>query len=273
MRTGWLALLAAMFLAVSCAAPERAFPPERVLFVGNSLTYTGNLPAVFSALAAADGAPMPSDMIVKPGGTLRERVADGSVARALAGRRYAWLVIQERGGDLVCAFGPDSCVQSRQAIGDLARMAVAKGTKVVLLGTYQPQEQASRHLVERESAAAKEAGIAYAEVSETLRSLRAIAPELAWFAADGVHPGKDLVLLDALRLHQALRGRLPASGELMVRAPIHGNPSGLDETLRASDTPSPRHDTVLEAHYSAETVRKVALGIERASGDGGDAAR
>ena len=81
MRTRFLALLVAMFLAISCAAPERASPPDRVLFVGNSLTYVGNVPAVFSALAEANGTPMPSDMIVKGGATLSERVADGSVAR------------------------------------------------------------------------------------------------------------------------------------------------------------------------------------------------
>lgn len=264
-RTACIVALLSLAGCVSHAVRDPQVSPERVLFVGNSLTYTGNLPAVFSALAAADGAPMPSDMIVKAGGTLSERVADGSVERALGERRYAWLVIQERGGDLMCAFGPDTCVRSRQAIGELARMAGATGVRVVLLGSYQPNEQASRRLVEQESAAAKDAGIAYVEVSETLRFLRGIAPDLAWFAPDGVHPGKDLVLLDALRLHQALRGRLPGPEALMVKAPIYGNPSGLDGTLRASDAPPPRSDTARDVQYGAETVRRVSAGIERAS--------
>lgn len=270
MRSRFLAMLVAMFLAISCAAPERASPPDRVLFVGNSLTYVGNVPAVFSALAEANGTPMPSDMIVKGGATLSERVADGSVARALAEHRYAWLVLQERGGDLMCSFGPESCVQSRQAIDALARMGDAHGVKVVLLGSYQPHPHASRMLVEKESAAATEAGIPYVEISETLRRLRDHAPDLVWFAADGVHPGKDLALLDAIRLHQVLRGRAPTPAPLMVKAPIHGVSSGLTAVLRASDAPPPRPDTAPGTQYDAETLRRIIDVVEPVLIDGND---
>lgn len=55
----------------------------RILFVGNSLTYVGNLPAVLQHLATANHKLMEVDMIVKGGATLTERVADGSVERAL----------------------------------------------------------------------------------------------------------------------------------------------------------------------------------------------
>jgi hypothetical protein len=241
-----------------------------VLFVGNSLTYTGNVPAVFSALAEANGAAMPSDMIVKGGATLSQRVADGSVARALAEHRYTWLVLQERGGDLTCSFGPDSCVQSRQAIGALARMGDAHGVKVVLLGSYQPHPQASRSIVEKESAAATEAGIPYIEISETLRRLRDHAPDLVWFAADGMHPGKDLALLDAIRLHQLLRGRLPLPASLTVQAPIYGVSSGLTAELRASDGPPPRPDTAPGTQYDAETLRRIIDVVEPVLVDGND---
>lgn len=268
MRTSLVTLLASMLLAISCAAPERPSPPDRVLFVGNSLTYVGNVPAVFSALAEANGRPMPSDMIVKGGATLSERVADGSVARALSEHRYGWLVIQERGGDLLCALGPESCKQSRHAIVELARLAKAEGTRVVMLGSYQPNPVVSRGLVDKESAAAARAGVAYVEISESLRRLRDIAPDLAWFASDGVHPGKDLVLLDAMRLHQVMRGRLPTPAPLTVRAPIYGISSGLDAVPRASDAPPPRPDTGLEVRYAAATMGTIFDAVQRAPVDG-----
>ena len=265
MRKHAFALLLTCLACVSCVAPaSRAPRPERALFVGNSLTYVGNVPAVFSALAEVNGVPMASDMIVKGGATLSERVVDGSVARALAERRYDWLVIQERGGDLMCSFGPESCVQSRQAIGELVRLATASNVKVILLGSYQAHPDASRRLVGMESAAAAEAGIPYVEISETLRHLRATAPDLAWFASDGMHPGPDLVLLDGIRLHQALRGRLPTPAPLTVKAPIYGVSSGLDASLRASHAPPPRSDTMLEAHYSASSMRRICEAIASA---------
>lgn len=136
MRT--LILLALVFLlsVTPCSALEEQ---GRVLFVGNSLTYVGNLPAVFSALAEANGKPIASDMIVRGGATLTDRVVDGSVAQALSDKKYTAIVLQERGGDLMCLFGRDSCVQSRLAIKTLVKLANETDTKVVLLGTYQLQ--------------------------------------------------------------------------------------------------------------------------------------
>src|SRR5690606_32452557 len=70
--------------SIPCRADTLEESGAHVLFVGNSLTYVANTPAVYSALAAANGHPTRSDMIVRGGATLAERVADGSVERALA---------------------------------------------------------------------------------------------------------------------------------------------------------------------------------------------
>jgi hypothetical protein len=260
MRALALLALSLVLALTSCRAGSTA-RPDRVLFVGNSLTYVGNVPAIYSTLAAANGDPATSDIIVRGGATLHQRASDGSVARALAENRYTALVLQERGGDLVCAFGPGSCVQSRQAIKALAGLARAKGVKVVLLGTYQALPSASRKLVEMEAVAAAEAGIQYVEVSEKLRQLRATAPELAWFATDGMHPGKDLALLNALLVHQALRGSYPKPEAITVKAPIYGISSGLTEELRQSDAPAPLPNTPGEVHYSSEAFRKLLVTV------------
>src|SRR5690606_32443045 len=66
---------------------------------------------------------------------------------------------------LLCAFGPDSCADSRRAIRELSDLARRNGVRVVLLGTYQSHPPASQRLVEAEAQAADEAGIAYVEVS------------------------------------------------------------------------------------------------------------
>jgi len=264
------ALLLLILLYVLGSTSCRVFEPQdkagKVLFVGNSLTYVGNVPAIYSALAAARGQAESADMIVRGGATLAQRVADGSVARALAENKYTDLVLQERGGDLMCSFGPDSCPRSRQAIKHLADLGRQKGVKVVLLGTYQPHPSSSRHLVQKESRAAADAGISYIEVSEKLLRMRATEPQLTWFAPDGMHPGKDLALLNGLLVYQELRGALPAAQPLTVKAPIYGSTSGLRETLRASDAPPPSGDTPLEVHYSMQTMEKLLSAVSHASG-------
>jgi hypothetical protein len=206
-------------------------------------------------------------MIVRGGATLAQRVADGSVARALAARKYSTLVVQERGGDLTCSFGPDSCIQSRKAIQSLASLAREHGVAVVLLGTYQPHPAASRNLIEKESAAAAEAGIPYVEVSGKLQRLRSVVPELTWFATDGMHPGKDLALLNAMLVYRALHGVLPKPGPLTVTAPIYGSTSGLTEALRQADAPPPLPDTPGGVRYTSGTLKTLLDTIGSSVGD------
>lgn len=257
MRILSLVALLSVLVCTSCRVIDQHAQPERVLFVGNSLTYVGNVPAIYSALAIANGHFATSDMIVRGGATLAQRVADGSAARALATGKYKALVLQERGGDLICSFGPESCIESRAAIKALANLAKKQDVAVVLLGTYQPNPVASRNLIEEEAAAAEAAGILYVEVSEKLRQLRSVAPELTWFATDGMHPGKDLALLDAMLVHKALHGSLPRPDALTVAAPIYGTTSGLTEALRQVDDPPPLPDTPSEVHYTSETLEKL----------------
>lgn len=212
--------------------------PHRVLFVGNSLVYTGNLPAVLEALSPGDHHALEADMIATGGATLSDRVADGSVARALATGRYQTVVLQERGGDFLCAFGPGSCVQARAALASLARLSREHGASPVLLGTYQGDPRASASLDSAEAIAARDAGVPYLPVTRHLQAGLAAYPRLAWFASDGMHPGPDLTLLQALLLHEHLFARVPDAVDFTVEAPIHAYSAHLEaEARRATDVP------------------------------------
>jgi len=235
--------------------------------VGNSLTYVGNLPAVFSALSSSDGHPVTSDMIVKGGATLSQRVADGAVARAFAEHKYSALILQERGGDLICSFGPKSCTESQQAIQTLSSMGHENGASVVLLGTYQSDPDVSRQLIENESAAAAAAGIPYVEVSETLQGMRKFAPGLEWFYRDDMHPGRDLILLDAILLYKQFFRVYPSTSSFTVKAPIYTTQSGLTEALRAADTPPPNpKQTPPDISYTRNTVLEIVAGLRNRVG-------
>lgn len=195
--------------------------PLRVLFVGNSLTYVGNLPAVFDALSRANGRNMSSDMIVKGGGTLTDRINDGSVQSALNRRKYDYVVLQERGGDFLCSFGPKSCEDARASLSVLAESSRKTGAKPILLGTYQSHPMASADIVRAEADAARESGMPYVAISDTLQAGISSAPELRWFDSDGMHPGRDLVLLDAMLIFRELFGATPVGTGFTVEAPIY----------------------------------------------------
>lgn len=261
-RLAPLLLLFASLLGACNAGPAQE-EHERILFVGNSLVYVGNVPAVFSALATANGHVVRSDMIVQGGATLHERVADGSVEQALDTHAYTTLVLQERGGDLMCSFGPDACAMSRDAVKTLAGLARDRGVRTVLLGTYQSLPVPSRRLVEAESAAAADAEIAYIEVSENFRRLRAAEPGLTWFHTDGMHPGKDLVLLDAILLYRQAFDAFPGTRDVTVQAPIYTRDSGLRPELRSADAPPPKAGTPQGMAYAAATIERLLAVIGR----------
>jgi hypothetical protein len=266
MRVLFCFLLALAIAWSPCGAAHVPRQRLSVLFVGNSLTYVGNAPAVFDALAAINGALVSSDMIVKGGATLAQRVNDGSVARALAAKRYDAVVLQERGGDLMCSFGPSSCADSRQAIRAIVSLARNAGVKAYLLGTYQGNPTASIALLAAESKAAAEAGIPYIEVSGKLQLLRSAAPAMGWQAPDGMHPGPGLALLNAVVLHQALLGKLPRPAAFAVNAPIYGTTSGLTETLRIAEDPPPLATTPRSIKYSAESLQIVLRSLGAGTG-------
>lgn len=256
-----LALLTLLFWVPYGAKPLRAQQPDGVLFVGNSLTYVGNLPAVFTALARANGHNVRSYMIVKPGGTLSERVAEGTVPHALEQCGCSVLVLQERGGDLFGGFGDEALAQSKQAIMTLARNGREKGASVVLLGTYN-SPAVSHQLVLMEGAAANAAGIPYVAVSDLLWRLRKADPSLAWLRKEGWHPGKALSLLDAVLLYKQLYGSYPAAKGFVVRAPIYDTHSGLKPMLRKADAPPPNPATPQSVSYPAVMVGKLLRLLE-----------
>ncbi|WIG55420.1 MAG: hypothetical protein OJF61_001206 [Rhodanobacteraceae bacterium] len=218
-RSKWLAALFALsyvFAGNACAAAPKPF---QVLFVGNSLTYVGNLPAVVEALAASNGKPLQADMIVKGGVTLTQWLDSGAVQRALKARHYDYVVLQERGNDFACGFGPQICKDSRHALHALAGIVRDAGARPILMGTYQIDHGASQALVAAESKAAHAEDMPYLDVSTRLNAGRARVPYDDWFAKAG-HPGHALVLLEAVLLYQQLYGAPPEAQPLQVRAPM-----------------------------------------------------
>ncbi len=245
--------------------PAAAEEAKRVLFVGNSLTYVGNVPAIVESLAAANGQHVQAKMIVKGGATLTDRMSDESIERALESESFHLLIAQERGGDFMCSFGQASCESARGALADLRALALQKNVKLVLLGTYQGHPQASSALVRAESEAAVGAGVPYLVISDILQQGLKAYPEMKWFAADGMHPGPALALAQAIVIFNHLFGEWPSVQPLQVNAPIYRPSSSFQPELR---TPyagvSVGVDTSIT--YPKEVVQKIIGLASRADG-------
>ena len=252
--------------ACACVAPAPAPEPVRVLFVGNSQVYTSNLPAVLDALGAANGRRVHSEMLVQGGATFAQRVADGAVAAVLERQRFDHVVLQERGGDLLC-FEPGPCDKYRasaQALQVLAATVRSHGAQPLLLGTYQPLARVSRALVDDEARAAADARMPYIAVSEAYRRGTLAHPELPWHDPDGMHPGRQLALLNAVQLHCALFGECPDAAAFTVTAPLHTPRTKFFPPLLASEKVLAVGDPAARHEYPAEAVA-IALALAGAA--------
>ncbi|HMN44528.1 MAG TPA: hypothetical protein PKE27_08150 [Povalibacter sp.] len=235
----FLAICVTTLLAACNSNDSPGSEPARVLFLGNSVTYVGNLPAVFSALCNASDRNCSAEMIVQGGATLTDRVDDDSLERPTVEDRFDYLILQERGGDLMGAQIDRSETQkhAESSAATLVRTAREHGMEPVLLGTYQGSSSASRALVTAETVLAKALDAAYVPVSNYLDCGRLKNGALRWLDRDGMHPGPELTLMMATSLYRELFGSFPPAGEIVVRAPIYPVSSGLSAEGFASAQP------------------------------------
>ena len=66
-----------------------------ILFIGNSLTYTNNLPTLVESLAADNGVAVSTTMEAKPNYAIVDHWQDGAVQRLIRSGQYDFVVIQQ----------------------------------------------------------------------------------------------------------------------------------------------------------------------------------
>lgn len=155
-----------------------------VLFVGNSLTFYNDLPALFCALALRAG-PARIRSVTAPGWSLHDHLDAGDAERAIASERWDFVVLQEQGARPT--FAPkDFEVSVRQ----LAAIAAAHGARPTIYETWQLLDirQDARALHEEFAAVSRETGFLLVPVGSAWRDARTKHPTLEFLAPDQHHP-------------------------------------------------------------------------------------
>lgn len=215
-----------------CAYESRENSPVRILFVGNSVTYYHGVPYLFGAVASElHGTKVAIDFLVQGGGHLVDVVEAESVMNQLAGANYDVVVLQEWGGQLLCAAeesgrSSPSCIASIEAHRRLANVSSAEGAMTVLLGTYQRNEQVARALVVGEKWFFNTLEFdRYVAVAPLLIAGEAEYPLLGWKAEDEVHPGPALSIAMALATAEAVFGPATTDREAIAIRKTREKPS------------------------------------------------
>jgi len=79
----------------SCQNDEGSTGAVSILFVGNSLTYTHNLPALVAARAKLQGVEVETEQLAYPNYALEDHWNDGNLQRMIRAGRYDYVIVQQ----------------------------------------------------------------------------------------------------------------------------------------------------------------------------------
>lgn len=257
--SGWAVLAVAALAA--CARPvvreERvSIAPghQGVLFIGNSLTFHNDLPGTVAALARSAGGPL-LDVRAStiPGGTLEGAWDEGRAAALIDAARWSAVVLQEQSERPL----RDPAAMERAAVR-LAAPARVRGARVIVYGTWPDRRRPeTERALERTFARVARAvhgtvapaGAAWARAGQ-------LAPQLALWAEDGVHPTPAGTYLAACVLFATLTGHSPVGlAHRTVRASTDG------QTFRTVEVPAA--DAAVLQRVAAAEVDQTGPGSER----------
>lgn len=191
-------------LILLVASPASA-QVRHVLFVGNSLTYTNDLPAVVRALAAQAGDDLVVASATGPNLALIDHLhgATDAVARIRSGR-WDYVVLQQ--GPTTVQMCRDSLVDWTRAFDTLARAA---GARPALLMTWPPAGEPELFDAARVSfqEATRAVGGVFIPAGEAWRIALTADPRIGLYGPDGFHPSTAGTWLTAYVIFERLSGR------------------------------------------------------------------
>lgn len=184
LRVALLAGIALLFCAGGAAAKPTS-APLRVLFVGNSLTATNDLPAVVARIARSHGRTLEYRTVAFGGYALEDHWAQGDARAALANGNWDVVVMQQGPSAL-----PESQSNLRAWSIRWADEAARFGTRAALL-TVWPESYRRGALVDVIASyrrAAEAAGATLLPAGDAWRLAWRCEPRLPLYGPDGFHP-------------------------------------------------------------------------------------
>ena len=203
-----VAFLVLRILCVSVVAfTTEAQRPQRILFVGNSLTFANDLPAMVRRIGDIAGTKIRTETVALPNFSLEDHLANRQSRNKLQRGEWDIAVLQQ---------GPSSLDESRrQFIHDVTeiRRLVPEGRDLAVLMVW-PDRTRFRffdRVIESYRLAAEAAGGTVIPAGESIRE--GVEKNLPLLDADGYHPTPAGTFLAALVVYRTLIGELPKGVE------------------------------------------------------------
>ena len=194
--------------AGSTGPPAPDGPAVRVLFVGNSLTYTHALPDLVAGIAAAAGEErrLIHRTVAFPGVSLSDHWDRGDALRAIDEGAWDVVVLQQGSSSL-----PENRAHLIEWSERFAERIRDAGARPALLMVWPSAARAHAFDAVRESyaMAAEAVDGLFLPAGEAWRAVWRRDPDLALYSVDGFHPSLLGSVVAALVVHRGVYGRSP----------------------------------------------------------------
>jgi hypothetical protein len=188
--------------------------PTRVLFIGNSLTYANDLPAMVCGLARSTGRQVICDSVAKPDYGLEEHWNEGAARQAIA-RGWDIVVLQQ---------GPSALPESRRLLIAYTRRFDAEikkaGARTALYMVWPSRTRRGDFsgVSQSYAAAAKDVNGLLLPAGDAWRAAWAIDARLPLYGPDGFHPSPMGTYLAALVIYEQIFASPPPPTPLPAEA-------------------------------------------------------
>jgi hypothetical protein len=245
-----LALALSLFLAAcSILGSEPAQYETHVLFIGNSHTFTNDVPSMFESMARAGGYSVKADMVAHGGWTMLDHAQSSETIEEIRSTEWDYVVLQEQGD--VPSFPSSREREMYPAIRGLHNEISASGADTVLFMTWGHRNGSLAANVGGYGAESALVETAYVKIGNELDV--AIAPVgVAWWLAMQSDPGLNLWVNDGN--HATKEGSYLAAS-VLYHVILGQSPEGNDYTAGIADDWALFFQTVAAETVSANASR------------------
>jgi hypothetical protein len=179
----------------------------RVLFIGNSLTFANNLPAMVTAIGQQQGVAIQCESVAFPDYSLDDHRQRGEAMRTIGRGGWSFVVLQQGPSAL-----PASRVELRASVRAFDQAVRRAGARTALYAVWPSVARAGDfdRVSESYAIAAADVGGMLLPAGDAWRAAWRRDKHLALYGSDGYHPTPLGSYLAALVVYQRLTGRSPA---------------------------------------------------------------
>jgi hypothetical protein len=177
------------------------FKGTNILFVGNSLTYTNDLPKVVRQIAALDSQNLSYTSLCFPNYSFEDHLQDGELQKQIKSNRYQFIVGQQGPSAL-----PESQIILLRDTRVITDLLIDTKTKLALYTVWPSRARFFDldQVIYSYSQASKEYKAISCPAGLAWKNAWAIKPEFPFYSADQFHPSPLGTFVAALTIYAAL---------------------------------------------------------------------